>query len=135
MVTSVTNMALLVQSGGLVGMGVPTVGVALGSVPDVTVADAAVTAVPSAGAAVVSVAAGASVVEAGAAVVPASVAAGARGSVAIPPPLQADKASANSAVTVNSFLIILGLLCHHIEPDLWNCCQLAVILKHHDLRF
>jgi hypothetical protein len=37
MVTSLTNRALLVQSGGLVGMGVPTVGVALGGVTGVSV--------------------------------------------------------------------------------------------------
>jgi hypothetical protein len=122
-------MALLVQSGGLVGMGVPAVAVADGRVAEVAVA-----AVSSAGGAVVSVAAGASVVETGAVVCGASVAVEAGGSVAAPP-LQADRASVNKAITVNSFLIILGLLCHRIEPDLWNCGQLAFISKHHDLRF
>jgi hypothetical protein len=56
MVTSVTNNALLVQSGGLVGMGVPTVGVAVSGVAGVSVT--AVVGVPA-----VSVTAGVSVTD------------------------------------------------------------------------
>jgi hypothetical protein len=58
MVTSVTNKALFVQSGGLVGMGVPTVGVAVSGVPGVSV-----TAAVSDGVMAAAVVAGASVIE------------------------------------------------------------------------
>jgi hypothetical protein len=105
MVTSVTNRALLVQSGGFVGMGVPTVAVAVGGVAGVSV-----TAAVSDG-----IAAGGSVIETSAVAASGSVGVEA-GSVA-DPPLQADRASASSAVTVNSFLTILSLLCDHVEPD------------------
>jgi hypothetical protein len=112
MVTSVTNRALFVQSGGFVGMGVPTVGVAVSGVAGVSVTEAvSVMGVPA-----VSVAMGGSVTEAGVVAAGASVAVDAGGCVAAPP-LQADRASENHAVTMNSFLTILILLGNHVKPN------------------
>src|SRR5215207_5786332 len=97
MVTSATNAALLVQSGGLVGNGVPTVAVVVGCVAEVAVA------VKSSGSgANVSPVTGACVSVTGTSVAaPGSVATGssvAVGVVVSPDacPLQADKASVSS---------------------------------------
>src|SRR5512140_3926895 len=103
-VISATKDALLVQSGGLVGATVPTVGVALAGVP-------------LGWAVSVSVAAGAAVVTAIAAAGWVSVAA----SVAVgeaPRPLQADKVNTINRVTMNSFLVIRSLLCSHVGSKL-----------------
>src|SRR5512134_1367201 len=94
-VISVTNVALLVQSGGLVGPTVPTVGVN-------------VTAVPSG--VDVSVITGAAVVATATVGICVSVAAAVGVSGASPPP-QADKARVINAITVKSFLVIRSLLC------------------------
>jgi hypothetical protein len=109
MVTSVTNRALFVQSGGLVGMDASTVGVG-------GVAGVSVIAGTSGGVVAASVVAGASVMEISAVAAGGSVAVEAGASVA-PPPLQADRASEINAVTLNSFLTILSLLCDHVEPN------------------
>ncbi|HEY7617217.1 MAG TPA: hypothetical protein VH744_10465, partial [Terriglobales bacterium] len=96
--------ALLVQSGGLVGIGVPTVGVGVGGVPGVSVG-----AGEAEGFVAASVEGEPSVREISAVASWASVA----GEVPVAagaPPLQADKANTSSTVTVNSFLAILSLL-------------------------
>ena len=76
-----------------------------------------------------SVVAGASVIEISAVAASDSVAVEAGGSVA-PPPLQADRASEIHAVTMNSFLTILSLLCDHVEPNR----SIVSLLKQHHLR-
>src|SRR5512134_1029359 len=93
-VISVTNVALLVQSGGLVGPTVPRVGVNVTAVPsgvDVSVMAGAVVAITAVGICV-------------------SVAAAVGVSGASPPP-QADKARVINAIIVKSFLVIRSLLC------------------------
>jgi len=123
MVTSATKEALLVQSGALVGRDVPTVGVAVNGVEDVTVAEV------SAGNGVnVSVVTGASVMEISA--VGTWVSVSVNGDVAVAAgtcPLQADRASVIRAVTMNSFLIILSLLGYHCILSLRG-----VALQRHD---
>src|SRR5215211_2729012 len=109
MVTSVTKRALLVQSGGLVGIDASIVGVA--GVPGVSV-----TGMSGAGVVASINVAGASVMETSAVAACGSVGLDAGGSVAVPP-LQADRASEINAVTMNSFLTILGLLCDHVKPN------------------
>jgi hypothetical protein len=86
-------------------MGVPAVGDAVSVVAGVSVRLVSV-----------SVAGGASVNETGASVAGAPVSVDTTISVAAPP-LQADRAKASSPVTANTFLIILGLLGCHVEPD------------------
>jgi hypothetical protein len=102
MVTSATNAALFVQSGALVGMGVPDVGVESGCVVEAEVS----VAMEFSGAGV-SVAAGASV----------SVGLEAGDSVDVCPP-QAASVIAINDITINSFLIILNSFIH--EPDSWH---------------
>src|SRR5688572_19572056 len=122
MVTSVTNRALLVQSGGLVGIEGSTVGVD-------DVSGVSVTATVGEGAVVAaSVVAGASVMEMSAVASGGSVEVEAEGSVAVPP-LQADRASVINAVTMNSFLTILSLLCDHVKPN----CSFVSVLEHRHL--
>jgi hypothetical protein len=92
-------------------MGVPAVAEAVSGVAGVSVTGAVSVAVV-----VASTVAGASVIETNAVASPASVALDPDGSVAVPP-LHADTVNAKSAVIMNSFLIILGLLCFLVEPE------------------
>src|SRR5512134_2310935 len=98
MVISATKEALLVQSAGLVGNGVPRVGVMVGCVAEVCVADA-----PAEGVVEVSVVAGDSVMARLAVAAGVSVAGTAAAVSVGAPPLQADRASVISVVTMNSF--------------------------------
>jgi hypothetical protein len=104
-VISATKEALLVQSAGLVGNGVPRVGVMVGSVAEVCVAEASARGVVE-----VSVAAGGSVTDTRAVATWVSVGEAVAASVGAPP-LQADKTSVTSVVRTNNFLIIRSLLC------------------------
>jgi hypothetical protein len=104
-VISATNEALLVQSAGLVGNGVPSVGVIVESVAEVWVADTSTEGVVE-----VSVAAGGSVIDTRAVATWVSVGETVAISVGAPP-LQAERMSMTSIVRTNNFLIIRSLLC------------------------
>jgi hypothetical protein len=105
-VISATKEALLVQSAGLVGKGVPRVGVIVARVAEVCVAEAS-----AEGVVAVSVATGDSAMATVTVAACVSVA-GTASTVSVgAPPLQADRTSVISVLTMKSFLFIRSLLC------------------------